>query len=259
MNQHNIIIKGRCLSGIDGALRISPFSKLDLYLYEDSKKPVKIPVDIAEIMVKNHFVSIGRIKTISVVEHLFSALYGLALFNIRIDFLGNEIPFFDGSSYAFVKKLKKIPHSFPIIVNPKKKIVIKEENSFIIYEPSAHKRLIIEMELKHPYIKSQSISFNLSRENYITEIAPARTFIFTEDSDPRLKNLPAYGFAITRSNVYSKEVLRFADEAVRHKVLDLLGDLYFLKGWLAGRIYACNTSHRLNLKFLKMLESTLKS
>ena len=257
MSQADFIIEGRCLSGKDGALKICPDSRLNLYLYEDSHKPVKIPVDIEQIMVRDHLVSIGKTKTISIVEHLFSALYGLGLFNVRIDFLSDEIPFFDGSSRLFVERLKRLPFSEPLRFNLKQKIMVADNDSYILYEPSMRGHSIIEMELRHPYIGSQVINLQLTRSNYIKEIAPARTFVFTENSDPRLNNLPSYGFAITESGIFAKEPLRFPDEPVRHKVLDLLGDLYFLGGWLEGRIQASNTSHQLNLKFLKVLNSYL--
>jgi UDP-3-O-acyl-N-acetylglucosamine deacetylase len=70
-------------------------------------------------------------------------------------------------------------------------------------------------------------------------------------NDPRLRDLPPYGFGITRDRVYAREPLRYPDEAVRHKILDLLGDLYVLQGRLSGRITARNTSHWLNIAFAK--------
>jgi UDP-3-O-[3-hydroxymyristoyl] N-acetylglucosamine deacetylase len=205
-------------------------------------------------MVKNHLVSVGKSKRIKVVEHLFSALYGLGLYYIKINFWGNELPFFDGSSLAFAKFLSKIkPKKYNKFSRINKKISIKDRDSFIQYEPFPKNGLIIEMELSHPFIKTQKITLNINKSNYIKEIAPARTFVFTNEDDPRLKKLPPYGIGVTKKRIYCATPLRFSDELVRHKVLDLLGDLYVLQKKLAGRITCKNTSHQLNLKFIRRL------
>ncbi|UCD05315.1 MAG: UDP-3-O-acyl-N-acetylglucosamine deacetylase, partial [candidate division WOR-3 bacterium] len=98
-----------------------------------------------------------------------------------------------------------------------------------------------------------NVVLSVDRANYLREIAPARTFVFTDDNDHRLRKLPPYGMGITGNRVYSASPLRFPDEPVRHKLLDLLGDLYVLKGRLSGRINATNTSHRLNIEFASEL------
>jgi UDP-3-O-acyl-N-acetylglucosamine deacetylase len=107
------------------------------------------------------------------------------------------------------------------------------------------------MELHHPYIRAQRIEVEINEENYLRDIAPARTFVFTSEEDPRLQDLPPYGIGITRNKTYSAEPLRFPDELVRHKVLDLLGDLFVMKRSLVGRITGRNTSHSLNLQFVR--------
>jgi UDP-3-O-acyl-N-acetylglucosamine deacetylase len=109
------------------------------------------------------------------------------------------------------------------------------------------------MVLSHAYIGSQRIVCTLSPQFYTKEIAPARTFVFTNEDDPRLKNLPPYGIGITKNGIRAVTPLRFPDEPVRHKLLDLLGDLYVLKRNLYGRITGRNTSHRINLEFVRRL------
>ncbi|MEO0190127.1 MAG: UDP-3-O-acyl-N-acetylglucosamine deacetylase, partial [candidate division WOR-3 bacterium] len=200
-------------------------------------------------------ISVG--KKVKVVEHLFSALYGLNIFNIGIEIYGGELPFFDGSSMDFVRILKNFPvkeNSEFLKIN--RTCFVRERNSFIFFEPNGNE-LCIDMELNHPYIGKQKISIKITKENYIKEIAPARTFVFTDESDLRLKNLPPYGIGITRKKIYSAEPLRFPDEPVRHKILDLLGDIYILRKKLVGKIIARNTSHRLNLQFVKEFVSII--
>jgi len=255
-----VTFNGSCLSGAYTTLEISPNDKFTFNVFEDSKAPVKIPLNINNITAKNHLVAIGKSPRINVVEHLFSALYGLNLFDVKIDCAGNEIPFFDGSSQALVKSLLRIEESnSPNLFSLNKPILVKEKDSFIQYTPLARDNLVIEMELSHPYIKTQKIVLAINRENYIKEIAPARTFVFTNEADPRLKKLPPYGIAITKQRIYSAAPLRFSNELVRHKILDLLGDLYVLQRKLVGRIKAKNTSHGLNLKFVKILLSCGKN
>ncbi len=294
-------IKGNCLSGDYSRLEVSTSDRFRLLLHEDSQSPTSIPLDIDNIIVDKHLVSIGQEHRVNVVEHLFSALYGMNLFNVRIDVFSDEIPFFDGSSQDFVELLQDI---FPLSLRsasggeaillfnanikdcpvPKtesvdsrgvnktrndekpyffrnrcnllrfnKKLLVEQSESFILYEPLKKDKLLVEMELTHPFIETQRITLEVNKETYIKEIAPARTFAFVNEDDPRLKNLPAYGIGITKNNIYSKEPLRFQNELVRHKILDLLGDLYVLKKKLVGKIICKNTSHQLNLRFVRKL------
>ncbi len=247
-----ISLEGRCLNGNFSRVKIQPANHLILSFHKNGKH-FSIPFDIDYFAVENHTIVIGREQKIKVVEHLFSALYGLSVFNVQIDLYGDEIPFYDGSSLEFVRTLKLLSGSAKVEswkVN--KKISVQDCDSSISYEPS-ESRLLIDMKLIHPYIDEQQIVLEITPKDYEEKIAPARTFVFTDKSDPRLKDLPPYGIGITAEKFYSAEPLRFSDEPVRHKVLDLLGDLYILKKRLTGEIRAVNTSHRLNLRFVREL------
>lgn len=250
----SVLISGACLSGGDSKLLVSHSDKFSLYIHKDSQKSVCLPLNIQNIYVKNHLVYLGIFPRVKVVEHLFSALYGLGLFNVKIELSGDEIPFFDGSSQEFARVLRKIAKGNNCnVLKLNKKIFVREENSFIRYEPIGDD-LVIEMALSHPYIKTQKIILKINQKNYLKEIAPARTFVFTDEDDPRLRNLPPYGIGITKSRSYCATPLRFSDELVRHKILDLLGDLYVWQRSLSGKITCRNTSHQLNFKFVRMLK-----
>ncbi len=249
-----IRIAGACLISGYSQLEITEHDQLAFYFHEDTQIPVFIPLEINAATVKNHLVAIGKKQKINVVEHLFSALYGLELYNLRIDFLSPEVPFFDGSSQTFVEALSKLPQKDgPGLLSLNKEIIVRNKDSFIQYSPSLKKQLIVEMELSHPYIDTQKITIIINHNTYIKEIAPARTFVFTDETDPRLKNLPSYGIGVTKNKFYCRTPLRFSDELVRHKVLDLLGDLFILQKKIVGKITAKNTSHRLNLRFARCL------
>ena len=252
------VLQGSCLSGGHGKVEVSTSDRFKLLHHADSQPPTSIRLAIDNIKVEDHLVSIGQKPSIYVIEHLFSSLYGLNLFNVQIDVFGNELPFFDGSSKEYTEKLKGMsttekPHGF----SADRKVVVSHESSYIMYEPLKKDILIIDMELFHPFIGKQQIGLEINEKTFIEEIAPARTFVFTEESDPRLKDLPPYGIGVTKDNIYSTEPLRYKDELIRHKILDLLGDLYILQKRLAGKISSRNTSHLLNLKFTRKLMDRL--
>jgi len=249
-----VVFQGPCLDRSFGRLTIAPGKKLSLRYHHNAHSLMELPLSIETVATKKHLVSVGRKSKVNVVEHLFSALYGLSMFHVRIDFWSTEVPFFDGSSKGFVDLLGGLePEKSLEPLRLNREITIKQRDSFIQYIAHQKDELIIIMELSHPYIKTQKIVLEIDRANYIKEIAPARTFVFTDENDQRLQNLPPYGIAITKKRIYGSEPLRFSDELVRHKILDLLGDLFVLKRKLSGRIIGRNTSHLLNLKFAKAL------
>jgi UDP-3-O-[3-hydroxymyristoyl] N-acetylglucosamine deacetylase len=249
-----IKLKGKGLDGGYGELHISRSRGFEYRHHKDSGKPIPIPLDIQNMAVKNHLVSLGRDPEVKVIEHLFSALYGLSLFDVKIDFWGDEIPFFDGSSAPFVAALSKIKDGNPPApCKPKASIIVRAGGSFLRYDPGQDNNLVIDMQLSHPYIATQRVMIAVDKKNYVKNIAPARTFAYTTDNDPRLKNLPPYGIGVTAQGYHCATPLRFSDELVRHKILDLLGDLFVLRRRLVGRITGRNTSHRLNLRFARAL------
>ncbi|MDH4209923.1 MAG: UDP-3-O-acyl-N-acetylglucosamine deacetylase [candidate division WOR-3 bacterium] len=249
---------GSCLSGGNSVVEIEDGEGFGLYMHQDSTTPVNIPYDIGSIRVSNHSVTIGERNQLHVVEHLFSALFGLSIYGVRIDVHGNEIPFFDGSSQDFVRSLVDLDYDRGLGVRPPNRVEVAAGNGSISYVPLETDDLIIEMSLTHPHIGTQKIVLNIDRDTYCKEVAPARTFVFTDDDDQRLRKLPPYGMGITGNRVYSTSPPRFPDEPVRHKLLDLLGDLYVLRKRLSGRITAVNTSHQLNVKFASELLRSLE-
>ncbi len=250
-------ISGDCLNRGSSLVKVRSDDKFSLFVHKDSCPPINIPLDIDNIIVENHLVSLNHPVRLDIIEHLFSALYGLGLFKVCVDVHGKELPFFDGSSREYVEKLRDLVTDIrPEGFIAREKVLVSHGSSFLLYEPAVQDKLIIDMELFHPFISKQNISLEIDEKSYVSEIAPSRTFVFTDESDPRLKDLPPYGIGITKNNIYSSEPLRYKDEPVRHKILDLLGDLYVLKKKLFGKITGRNTSHILNLEFARELTKT---
>lgn len=250
------VLEGATLSSGYSKVSITSNDQFQFYVHEDSRPPVLIPLSIQNISVNNHLVVLGQKPRVGVIEHLFSALYGLALYDVRIDVFGDELPFYDGSSKRFVEILQQFEKKKPFnTLKILDHVEVRTTGSYLCYEPSGQNALHIDMELHHPFIQTQRIELEISAESYLREIAPSRTFVFTSEGDPRLQQLPPYGIGITQDKVYSAEPLRFHNELVRHKVLDLLGDLYILQRRIAGKITARNTSHSLNMQFVRAVLS----
>jgi UDP-3-O-[3-hydroxymyristoyl] N-acetylglucosamine deacetylase len=201
----------------------------------------------------------GKGHSVRTVEHLMSALHGLSITNLRIQ-TGDEVPSLDGSALEFCKHILDAglqdQDGWVEPITPKTAIQVGEGDEFIRIE--AADRLIIDYRLEYPRpIGIQQVHFELtSPEDYVNEIAPARTFGFVGEfrkmsemglaSGGRLDNL-----ILIDDEKIVNTTLRFADEFARHKVLDLIGDLYLLGRPVVGHLTAVKTGHSDNLALLR--------
>jgi UDP-3-O-[3-hydroxymyristoyl] N-acetylglucosamine deacetylase len=207
----------------------------------------------------------GGGHTVRTVEHLMSALHGLGITNLLLK-TEDEIPALDGSALEFCRHLRaagiqeQVAAIEPIRVS--KPISIGRDSEFIRAEPAEH--LIVDYTLDYPPpIGIQHVHFEMTEpEAYVREIAPARTFGFVHEfrklaemglgSGGRLDNL----ILVDDEKIVNTE-LRFPDEFARHKVLDLIGDLYLLGRPLAAHITARKTGHSDNLALLRTIAASL--
>jgi len=203
-----------------------------------------------------------KIKT---VEHILAALAGLGIDNAFVEVSGPEIPILDGSSMeltslilkgGIAKQSKKRPYMR--ITSP---VVLTDGHAEIAAFPYNGRRITYRIHFNHHLLGEQKMSLELTEENFTIEIAPARTFGFLKD----VEFLKANGFArggsfdnaiiLGESGILNGSGLRFKDEFVRHKILDLVGDLSLLGFPIYGHIIANKSGHTTNLKFLKKLLS----
>jgi len=193
-------ILGRTFTGHRARLTFTTSNGGSVTVAGDGQRPV--PLSPSAVSVRRHFVYLGRRSPIKHVEHLFSALYGLKIFDVGIQLDGREVPFFDGSSAALVQalRLRFRPHSGPVY-SIGQTLAVRLGRSFLKYEPQPVRRLIVDMVLEHRLIGRQRLCLPITLRTYAREIAPARTFVFTTVRDPRLKKLPPYGFAVTAAGV----------------------------------------------------------
>jgi UDP-3-O-[3-hydroxymyristoyl] N-acetylglucosamine deacetylase len=207
----------------------------------------------------------GGGHSIRTVEHLMSALHGLGVTNLLVK-TDDEVPALDGSALEFCRHLREAgiveqdAEIEPIAVA--QPIQIGEGEEFIRIEPA--RRLVIDYTLEYPApIGRQQVHFELdSPEDYVREVAPARTFGFVREfrklaemglaSGGRLDNL-----ILVDDEKVVNTALRFPDEFARHKTLDLIGDLYLLGRPVVGHIVASRTGHSDNLALLRAIAATL--
>jgi UDP-3-O-[3-hydroxymyristoyl] N-acetylglucosamine deacetylase len=205
----------------------------------------------------------GNGHSIRTVEHLMSALHGFGITNLLVK-TDDEVPALDGSALEYCRQLREAGvREQSSLVEPiavKKTIQVGSGEEFIRIEPAPH--LIIDYTLDYPApIGVQKVHFELtSSDAYIDQIAPARTFGFVREfhklaqmglaSGGRLDNL-----ILVDDEKVVNTTLRFPDEFARHKVLDLIGDLYLLGRPLIGHVTASKTGHSDNLALLRAIDA----
>ena len=203
---------------------------------------------------------------VQTVEHFTGALWGLGIDNIYVEVSGSELPGLDGSAAAFVKLLKsagiveqEAPRKYVSVREP---IVLDENGSVLAVFPGRQLKISYTLSYPHPVLKSQFVSFGTDGQSFDETIAPARTFCLAEEAE--LLRAKGFGKGATYENTLVvgpdgviQNTLRFEDEFVRHKILDLLGDLYLLGAHLRGHVIAIKSGHHLNVKLLHKLDQAM--
>ena len=204
---------------------------------------------------------------ISTVEHLLSALYGIGIDNAYIELDNFEVPILDGSALPYTEAIGRIgvvkqeqPRQCIRITN---EFVLKEGDKTLGIYPSDTFAIQYDIDFPHPLIGRQSLRVEFTGTNYADSIAPARTFGFYHE----VEKLQASGLVrggslenaivLTETGMLNDTSLRFQDEFVRHKTLDLLGDFALIGQQVLGRLVANRAGHALHTRFVaELLEST---
>ena len=205
-------------------------------------------------------------KKISTVEHLLASLTGVGVTHAHIEITGNEIPLLDGSAIGWIEEIAKVgmvnsptaPKPRPELNTP---IFVNKGESVIFAKPSRNLKLIGLIDFPHKAIGQQMFSIELSPNNFVNEIAPARTFGFLDQLEELKKAGLIKGGALDNALVCNGDSwlnppLRFANEPVRHKLLDLIGDLAFV-GLPKAQIFVYKGSHSLHTEFAASLQKVL--
>lgn len=202
--------------------------------------------------------------SIHMVEHLLSALSGLGVDNARIEVQGPEIMAGDGSAKLFVELLESAgslrqnaPKVFKIVKEP---VFWSEGEVHLIALPCNEFRISYTMHYPHsPLLSSQYYTFSMNPQRFKEEIAVCRTFSLYEEILPFIEKGMIKGgglenaLVIKGDQILNPEGARFPDEMVRHKILDLIGDLYLIGAPILGHIIAVRSGHSSNVAFAKLL------
>ena len=205
-------------------------------------------------------------KKISTVEHLLASLIGSGVTHAHIEITGREIPLLDGSAMGWIEEIEKVgmvhsttsPKPRPELISP---ICINNGESVILAIPSENLKLIGLIDFPYKAIGQQMFSIELTPNNFVKEIAPARTFGFLDQLEELKKAGLIKGGALENALVCNGDSwvnppLRFENEPVRHKLLDLIGDLAFV-GLPKAQIFVYKGSHSLHAEFAASLQKVL--
>ncbi|ADE54630.1 bifunctional UDP-3-O-[3-hydroxymyristoyl] N-acetylglucosamine deacetylase/3-hydroxyacyl-ACP dehydratase [Coraliomargarita akajimensis] len=274
MKQRTILrevsIKGKSLhTGEEVNLTLKPapenhgivFKRVDLY----GKPELKPLVDLVEDLVRSTTIADGHAK-VHTVEHVLSALNGCGVDNVLIEMDASEPPILDGSAKHFVnliqqaepveQKAERVYYELdePIsVTRGASSIIALPHDGFRITCTSADDR----------GIHTQHLMLDVDPETFISEIAPARTFTIYEDIEELLKLGKIKGgsldsaIVIKGDKIVSKEPLRFKDEFVRHKMLDIIGDIVLAGMPIKAHIIGVRPGHALNAELSKALRQKI--
>ena len=199
---------------------------------------------------------------ISTTEHVLSAFIGMGIDNAIVELDNLELPILDGSAHPFVEMIQKAgirkqrrPRKYLKI---RRELEMREGGKFIAVYPAETYSVSYSINFPHPLIGKETLQVELSNGNYLRHIAAARTFGSRED-ERTMRNMGLIRGAsrencivLTRDGVENGP-LRFADEFVRHKMLDIVGDLSLLGRPLNGHLIAVKPSHAANCEMVRRI------
>jgi UDP-3-O-[3-hydroxymyristoyl] N-acetylglucosamine deacetylase/3-hydroxyacyl-[acyl-carrier-protein] dehydratase len=199
---------------------------------------------------------------VQTIEHLMSALSSLGIDNIDVEIDNNELPGLDGSAIKFVEAFEKAgivqQEQEKYIHVIKEPISIEDGSSSITVVPAKEFKISYTLDYDHPMLEAQFLEICVNAGSFKAEIAPARTFCL-EGEASELQN-QGLGLGANYENTLVvgkagviKNKLRFKDEFVRHKILDLIGDLCLVGCPIQGHVIALKSGHSLNLKIAQQI------
>ena len=234
------------------------FHRVDL----PGKPAIKADIDHVVDVSRGTTIGLNGVK-VHTVEHVLAAVAGLNIDNLDIEVDANEIPVGDGSALPFMATLKKAgvveqdsPRSYITLDGP---VFYKSDDVTLSVLPADDLRLTMTISYDHPAVGTQYASFNITPEVFEKEIAPARTFCFLREvrmlqQQGLIKGGSLENAVVIGDDGILNDDLRYSDEFVRHKVLDLLGDIYLLGKPVRGHIIGVKSGHAMHVKFSQQIK-----
>lgn len=199
--------------------------------------------------------------TVSTIEHVMAALWGAGIDNARVELDGAEVPIMDGSSEPFTFLLdcagRVQQRATRRTIEILREVRVEEGKSVATISPSDSFVLEVEIAFNHPLIATQKAEYDFSDTSFKQSLARARTFGFARDVEKMRSMGLALGGSLHNAIVLGEEDilneggLRYADEFVRHKALDCVGDYFLATGHLQGRISTSRPGHGINNKLIR--------
>lgn len=208
-------------------------------------------------------------ETVQTIEHLMAAVRASGIDNLLVDITGPEVPIFDGSALPFLEMIEEAgiveQEAVKEVYILEKPVAWSQGDMHLVALPSEQLKISYTLHYpQSPYLKSQYYSYTLNSHTFRSEIAPCRTFALYEEIAPLLEkgilksaNLES-GVVIDGMKVMNPEGVRFSDEMVRHKILDMIGDFALLGNTFYAHLIAIRTGHAANHKFAKELRQFLR-
>ena len=252
-------------SGEKTRVTISPYEKEGYYVsFKDKPNEIfKLSQDLIGSTMLCTAVKLG-VRNLYTIEHLLSSLAGCGLSYIHIQVDGKEIPLLDGSAIQWVRDfeevgIKKAPKPDNFFQEIKKPIILNKEGSVIGATPSEKITIISTIDFSYKAIGTQTFVIDLNPKSFVDMIAPARTFGFKDQFQELselglIKGGSLENALVCDGDKWVNPPLRFDNEPIRHKILDLIGDLA-LVGLPKAQILVYKGSHSLNA----LLASSLKN
>jgi len=243
-------------SGEKTRVTISPYEKEGYYVsFRDKPNEIfKLTQDLIGSTMLCTAVKLGG-RNLYTIEHLLSSMAGCGLSYIHIEVDGKEIPLLDGSAIQWVKDfeevgIKKAPKPDNFFREINKSIILNKEDSVIVATPSKKTTIISTISFSYKAIGNQTFVIDLNPKNFVEMIAPARTFGFKDQFQELselglIKGGSLENALVCDGDEWVNPPLRFDNEPIRHKILDLIGDLA-LVGLPRAQILVYKGSHSLN-------------
>ncbi len=199
---------------------------------------------------------------ISTTEHLLSALVGMRIDNAIVELDNLELPILDGSARPFVELIRKAgirkqrrPRTYVRILRA---LEVREGNKFIGIYPADTYSVSYTINFPHPMIGREAFTLELTNGQYLSEIAPARTFGFLHEAEALRQQGLIRGASSENALVLTRDglvnpPLRYRDEFVRHKILDLIGDLALIGKQVLGNVVADRAGHAMHTALVSRL------
>ncbi len=270
-------ISGRGLfTGTLSTMRVRPAEPYSgiTFIRTDQPTPIRIPADVDHVSKRARRTSLRNgTVTIETIEHCLSACSGMGIDNLDIELTGDELPAGDGSSMVFVNMLTEAgsreqdanceEYVIPEVIR------VVDGDAELLTLPPLHPDLdFLEVFYDLDYgsetpIGRQVLSAKITPEYFVSDIAPARTFVLQAEADALRgrglgKHLSYSDIVVFGPDGPIQNALRYPNECVRHKILDLVGDLALLGRRIVGRIYARKSGHSLNHDLVRAIRRQIE-